>query len=168
MSYLIATLGDRLQAEETYTILEKAGIPLPQIAILGKGYKSADEFGLISTTSIAKKRAISMALWLVPFGFIAGYTFNFITKLTILEGFDPLLNHIVGGIFGAIAGGMGAVFVGGGVGLSLDSEEVVPYRNRLDDGKYLVVVKDEPAISKAQSILAQLPLESLQIYQNEQ
>ena len=46
MNYLIAVLPDRIKAEEAYTALEKAGIPLSKMAIAGRGYKSADELGL--------------------------------------------------------------------------------------------------------------------------
>jgi len=47
MSYLIAVLVDRIQAEAAYTALEKAGIATEKLSILGRGYKSADEFGFI-------------------------------------------------------------------------------------------------------------------------
>ncbi|MGB5769625.1 MAG: hypothetical protein WBM32_07110, partial [Crocosphaera sp.] len=79
MDYLIAVVSDRIKAEEAYTALEKAGIPTSQISILGKGYQTADEFGFIDPGQQAKKRAILMALWLVPFGFVGGYTFDLIT-----------------------------------------------------------------------------------------
>ncbi|GCA86516.1 hypothetical protein MiHa_04510 [Microcystis aeruginosa NIES-2522] len=39
-------LADRIEAEEAAVALEKAGIPQSQVTILGRGYKSADEFGL--------------------------------------------------------------------------------------------------------------------------
>ena len=69
MNYLIAVLSDRLKAEEAYTALEKAGIPQTQVTILGKGYKTADEFGLINPQQQARQNAIRMAYWLIPFGF---------------------------------------------------------------------------------------------------
>jgi hypothetical protein len=46
-NYLVAVLADRIQAESAYTMLEKQGVPLAKITILGRGYKTADEFGLI-------------------------------------------------------------------------------------------------------------------------
>ena len=73
MDYVIAVLPDRIKAEAAYTALEKAKIPQSQISILGKGYKTADEFGLIDPNQQAKQRAIKMAYWLVPFGFIGGF-----------------------------------------------------------------------------------------------
>ena len=141
MNYLIAVLPDRLVAEEAYTALEKANIPQSQMSILGRGYKTADEFGLIDPGKQAKKRAIAMAYWLVPFGFAAGYGFDLITGLDTFSWAGTPGNHIIGGIAGAIGGAMGSFFVGGGVGLSVGSGDALPYRNRLDAGKYLVVVK---------------------------
>lgn len=165
MNYLIAILSDRLQAEEAYTALEKAGIPLDKITILGKGYKSADEFGLIDPNQQAKKRAIWMAYWLVPFGFGAGYTFNAITGLDTFDWAGTPWNHVLGGFLGAIAGAMGSFFVGGGVGLSTGSGDALPYRNRLSAGKYLIIVQGSEALkNQATPILRRFNPENIQGY----
>jgi hypothetical protein len=167
MNYLIAVLPNRIQAEEAYTALEKAGIPLEKIAILGKGYKTADEFGLLSPQEQAKKRAIQMAFWLIPFGFAAGYTFNLITGLDTFDWAGDPGNHILGGIAGAIGGAMGSIFVGGGVGLTVGSGDALPYRNRLNAGQYLVVVTNPDILrAKATDILRQFNPENLQGYEN--
>ncbi len=165
MNYLIAVLPDRIQAEEAYTALEKAGISQKQITILGKGYKSADEFGLIDPNEQAKKRAFIMAYWLVPFGFFAGYGFDLITGLDTFSWAGEPGNHIIGGILGAFGGAMGSFFVGGGVGLSSGSGDALPYRNRLNAGKYLVVVQGSEFLkNKATGILRQFNPENLQGY----
>lgn len=165
MNYLIAVLPDRIKAEEAYTALEKANIPTQQVTILGRGYKSADEFGLIDPFEQAKKRAIMMAYWLVPFGFFAGYIFNLITGLHTLDWAGNPGNHIVGGLLGAIGGGIGSAFVGGGVGLSMGSGDALPYRNRLNAGKYLLVVEGSESLkNKATEILRQFNPENLQAY----
>ena len=165
MKYLIAVLPDRIKAEAAYNALEAAKIPLSQITILGKGYKTADEFGLIDPNQQAKKQALRMAIWLVPFGFAAGYTFNLITGLDTFDWAGEPGNHILGGILGAIGGAMGSFFVGGGVGLSSGSGDALPYRNRLNAGKYLVVVEGSEALkNKATEILRQFNPENLQAY----
>ena len=166
MGYLIAVLPDRIKAEEAYTALEKSNLPQSQMSILGRGYKTADEFGLIDPAEQAKKRAILMAYWLVPFGFAGGYLFNLITGLDTLDWAGEPGNHIVGGILGAIGGAMGSIFVGGGVGLTTGSGDALPYRNRLNEGKYLVVVKGSELIQqKAATILTRFNPENLQGYQ---
>ena len=165
MSYLIAVLSDRIKAEEAYTALEKSNVPQSQMSILGRGYKSADEFGLIDPAKQAKERAMTMAYWLVPFGFAGGYIFNLITGLDTLDWAGEPGNHIVGGILGAIGGAMGSFFVGGGVGLTTGSGDALPYRNRLNEGKYLLVVKGSESIQqKAATILRRFNPETLQGY----
>jgi hypothetical protein len=167
MNYLVAVLEDRLQAEAAYTALEKAGIPTGQMTILGKGDKSADEFGFLDPNQQAKKRALQMAYWLIPFGFAAGYTFNLITGLDTFDWAGDPGNHIVGGLAGAIAAAMGSIFVGGGVGLSLGSGAAFPYRNRLNADKYLVVVRgSENLQQQATAILRQFNPETLQVERN--
>ncbi|MCW6035482.1 hypothetical protein K4A83_04220 [Spirulina subsalsa FACHB-351] len=165
MNYLFAVFPDRIKAEEAYTALEKAEIPPQQISILGRGYKSADEFGLIDPAVQGRKQALFMAFWLVPFGFIAGFTFNLLTEFNLFPWAGALGNHLIGGLFGAIGGGMGSFFVGGGIGAASSSGDALPYRNRLNAGKYIVVVRgSEQLKNQATPILRQFEPESLQGY----
>ncbi len=165
MNYLVAVLRDRIQAEAAYSALEKEGLPLDKVAILGRGYKTADEFGLIDPSIQASKQTKGLASWLVPFGFVAGYVFNVLSGLETFPWAGPLGNHIIGGLLGAAAGGMGSFFVGGGVGISVGSGDALPYRNRLNEGKYLVVVKGSTSLTdQARRTLRQFEPESLQGY----
>lgn len=165
MNYLIAVLQNRIEAEEAYSALEKEGLPMDAVSIVGRGYKSADEFGLIDPTLQAKKQAIMMAYWLVPFGFVAGYVFNILTGIELLAWAGSLGNHIIGGLFGAIAGAMGSFFVGGGAGLVFGSGDALPYRNWLNEGKYLIVVKGSESLTRQSTrILRQFDPENIQGY----
>jgi hypothetical protein len=167
MNYLIAVLCDRLKAEEAHTALEKANIPTSQITIVGKGYRTADELGLSDPAQKARKRAMLMAYWLVPFGFAAGFTFNFITRLDTFDWAGEPGNHILGGLLGAIAGAMGSIFVGGGVDLTSSSDDGLPYRNLLDTGKYLIVVTGSDILKRqATEILHQFEPDNIQNYSN--
>ncbi|MBD2503855.1 hypothetical protein [Anabaena azotica] len=162
MNYLVAVLPDRIQAEAAYLALEKEGI---NSTILGRGYKTADEFGLIDPNLQARKQAKLMSLWLVPFGFFAGFTFSYITGLNTFAWAGEIGNHVVGGLLGAASGALGGVVVGGGVGLVVGGGDALPYRNRLDAGKYLIVVQGTEALSRqATKILRQFEPENLQGY----
>ncbi|MEM9245827.1 MAG: hypothetical protein AAGA67_08830 [Cyanobacteria bacterium P01_F01_bin.153] len=166
-SYLVAVFRDRITAEEAYTRLEKAEFPLEVIAILGKGYKTADEFGLVDPKSQAIKQAKLMAIWLVPFGFVAGVTFSIISELqTFTAWAGQIGNHIIGGILGAIGGGMGSAVAGGSVGLTVGGGDALPYRNLLEAGQYLVVLRDLNGFEtrKANDILRELDPEGVQAY----
>jgi hypothetical protein len=154
MNYLIAVLSDRIQAEAAYTALEEVGIPQTQLSILGKGYKTADEFGLIDPKVEAKKNALRAAIWLVPFGFGGGFVFDYITQLDTFSWAGEPLNHIIGGFLGAIGGAMGSIFIGSSTSLSSENSDAQPLRDRLEEGKYLLVVTGSDAIkSKAAGII---------------
>lgn len=165
MNYVIAVLPDRIQAEEAYSVLEREGLPTKQISILGKGYKSADEFGFLDPNQQARKQSLRMLFWLAPFGFVAGYAFNVLTSIELFPWAGALGNHVIGGLFGAIAGAMGSFFVGGGTGLVFGSGDALPYRNRLNEGKYIVVVNGASNLTnQATRILKQFDPETLQGY----
>ena len=165
MNYLIAVLPDRIQAEAAYSELERQGLTSEQVNILGRGYKSADEFGLIDPAQQAEKGVKRLLPWVLPFGFIAGYAFNVLTAITIVPAIGAVGNHLLGGLFGAIAGASGAYFVGGGVGIASGSGDALPYRNRLNAGKYLIIVKGtEDLMRQATPVLRQFDPENLQGY----
>jgi len=117
MSYLIAVFPDRITAEAAYSSLEKADIPMAAVSVLGRGYQSADEYGLIDPADTAWQQIRLMMLWLVPFRFLAGFSFNAITGLDTFPWAGTLGNQFLGGLLGAGSGALGAFFVGGGVGL---------------------------------------------------
>ncbi|GAC1457632.1 MAG: hypothetical protein NVS2B14_02470 [Chamaesiphon sp.] len=165
MNYLVAVLSDRIQAESAYTALEKQGLPLNKVTILGKGYKSADEFGLIDPNQQALNQARFMSYWLVPFGFLAGTTFSLITGLNTFIWAGEIGNHLIGGLLGAASGALGSFLVGGGVGLAFGSGDALPYRNRLNAGKYIIVVQGSPSLTQqATGILRQFEPENIQGY----
>lgn len=164
MNYLVAVLSDRIQAEAAYSALEQEGLPDNQVDILGKGYKSADEYGLIDPKQQLQASQTRFS-WLIPFGFAAGYAFNILSGIILFPLIGAFGNHVVGGILGAIAGGLGAYFVGGGIGLAVGSGDALPYRNRLNAGKYLIVVKGtEELIRRATPVLRQFEPENIQGY----
>jgi len=165
MNYLVAVLSDRIQAEAAYSALEKEGFAMDKVTILGRGYKSADEFGLIDPNEQAIKQAKFMAVWLIPFGFIAGAAFSLVTQLNTFAWAGEIGNHLIGGVLGAIGGAMGSIFAGGGTGLIFGGGDALPYRNRLKAGKYLIVVKGSETLTRrATNILRQFEPENIQGY----
>jgi hypothetical protein len=165
MNYLVAVLPDRIQAEAAYSALANEGLSNQQINILGDGYQSADEYGLINPNQAASQGIKRELYWTVPFGFVAGYAFNWLTSIQLLPVTDPIANHIIGGLFGAVAGVMGAYFSGGIVGLTVGSGDALPYRNRLNSGKYLIIVKGTDELTRqATLVLRKFEPENIQGY----
>jgi hypothetical protein len=164
-NYLVAVLSDRIQAESAYTMLEQQGLPLDKITILGRGYKTADEFGLIDPNEVAQKQAKLMASWLIPFGFLGGAGFSILTNLQTFAWAGEIGDHVIGGLLGAIGGAMGSVFIGGGGGIAFGSGDALPYRNRLNAGKYLIVVEgSQLLLQQSTTILRKFDLENIQSY----
>ncbi|MBW4456036.1 MAG: hypothetical protein KME55_26945 [Nostoc indistinguendum CM1-VF10] len=165
MNYLVAVLPDRIQAEAAYSALEKAGLPTSQINILGNGYLSADEFGLIDPDKQARKQSTRLLWWLVPFGFVAGAAFNYLTAIEIFPQITRFGNELIAGILGAISAALGATLIGRGVGLTVGSGDALPYRNRLNEGKYLIVVTGNRNLTReATRIVRQFEPENIQGY----
>jgi hypothetical protein len=163
MNYVIATLPDRTKAESAYSALEKEGLPMDAVAILGSGYKTLEQLSAIDPIQQGRKQAKAMALWLVPFGFVAGFAFNLSTNFDLFPWAGAVGNHLLGGLFGAIAGAMGSFFVGGGSSIIIADNNGFPYRKLLKAGKYLVVVSGAPNLTnQATRILKQLKPESIQ------
>jgi len=165
MNYLVAVLSDRMKAEEAYSALESENFDMSTVSILGQGYQSANEFGLIDPANQAWKQVRLMMFWLVPFGFIAGFAFNAITGLDTFSWAGTVGNRIIGGLLGAGSGALGAFLVGGGAGAAFGSGDALSYRNRLNAGKYLIVVRgSEAEVRQATPIIRRSRPENIQGY----
>ncbi|WP_287131093.1 hypothetical protein [Candidatus Cyanaurora vandensis] len=163
-NYLVAVLPDRIQAEEAYMFLEREGLSKEQIAILGRGFKSADEYGLADPVQESEPQIRNLALWVLPFGFGAGFIFNWLTGIYLVPAAGDFINHVIGGGLGALAGLMGSFFTGGWAGFS-QAGDALTYRNRLEAGKYLVIVRGTAALTDwAREVLRPFNPEKLQGY----
>lgn len=164
-NYLVAVLANRVEAEAAYLTLQEADLGIEELDILGREYKSADEFGLINPNNEAIKQVDQLANWVIPLGFAAGYFFNFLTDIEIISWLGELGNHILGGFFGAAAGAFGAFVTGTLSGWTTSSGDAVAYRNRLNAGKYLIIAKGTDAfVEEATRLLRQYGPENLQGY----
>ena len=166
MNYLITVLENKQQAEEAYSVLQQGGISSEEVTILGEGYQSADEFGLIDPNKQASKRAKKLAYGLIPFGFVAGYVFNVLTGIQLFSFTNAFAEHIIGGVLGAASGLLGATIVGGGVGLTTGSGDALTYRNRLNAGQYIIIAKgSDSLVRRATSLLRSFEPEFIQGYE---
>jgi len=165
MNYLVAVLSDRIKAEAVYSALEKNGLPMNKVAILGQGYQSIDEYGLLDPKERTIKQTRLMTLWLVPFGFIGGTIFSVITKLDTFAWAGEIGNHVIGGLLGAVSGAMGSLTMSGGLGLLFGGENAMPYRKQLEQGKYLLVAKGSENLTRqVDRNLQKLDVENIQVY----
>jgi hypothetical protein len=165
--YLVATFNNREQASSAYEQLQTADLPLSHLDLVGSGYKTLQDIKLVDPNQVAWRQATRMLWWLVPFGFFAGFSFNDITKLEIIQQGPSLVNHMLGGLLGAVSAAMGGFTFGGGVQVLIDREKT-PLTKRLKAGKYLVVAQGtDLLIRRASKALQGLPSDSLQFYESE-
>lgn len=67
---------------------------------------------------------------------------------------------------GAASGLLGAIVVGGGIGLTTGSGDALTYLNRLNAGKYIIVAKGtDSLIRQATKLLRQFEPEYIQGYE---
>lgn len=159
MQYLVALLPDRLQAEAAYSALEAAGIPLETVALVGRGYRNVQDYPF----GQGGWRLPLLTYWLVPFGFAAGVGFSVLTGLETFTRWSGVWgNHLLGGLLGALAGGLGSFFVGGGLG-QLSQWGLPNYVQAVAQGKYLVVVQGASLIPKARTILLRYQPQALNV-----
>ncbi len=163
MNYLVAVMGDRIQAEAAYVALEKADLPTKQLTIVGRGYKDLSDLPFEDPNEIGRRRMKRMATWLVPFGFIGGVAFSLTTGLSTFSWAGEIGNHIVGGFMGAFGASMGSVFINGGPILALGKGDSQGYGDRLAEGKYLVIIEgNDGVMRRASPVIKQQNPELLQ------
>jgi hypothetical protein len=164
-NYLVAVLPNRIEAESAYLSLKDARLPIESLDILGRGFKSADDFGLINPNEAAQKQSEQLANGLVPFGFVAGFLFNVLTGIELISWIGPMGNHLLGGVFAAAAAALGAAMTGALTGWTTGSGDAIAYRNRLNAGKYLIIATGTAAFTReATRLLRQHNLENIQGY----
>lgn len=168
MNLVVAVFPDRIRAEAVSVAMEKEGDADARVSIFGKGYLSVEGLGQLDPKQKTRRRVLLMATWLMPFGFFAGLTFSLLVNLDTFAWAGPIGNHVVGGLLGALSGGMGAFFSAGGFTLVGDSQDAFSYRASLEEGKYLVVVRTPDATTtQATLILRQFQPENLRVYEAE-
>jgi hypothetical protein len=165
--YFIAlTFSDRASAQSAYEKLKASELALSHIDLLGTGYKALKDISIKDPNQVAWQQAIRMLYWVIPFGFVAGFSFNDITHLTILEQASPFVNHLIGGVFGMVASAMGGFTFGGGGQFLIDREKM-PFYKRLKAGKYLLVAQGtDLLVRQASRVLQNCPCDSVQFYEN--
>ena len=68
-----------------------AGLQPPPLLLVavGQGETAMEEVAVLNPSFARRRRQRSMALWLIPFGFLAGLTFTQITDLHTFAALGP-------------------------------------------------------------------------------
>ncbi|UFP96359.1 hypothetical protein [Gloeobacter morelensis] len=153
---IIGVYANEPIALEAFRLLQQRGMSPENVAIVGKGYRDADAVGFADPVKVAKERAWKTAGFTGLLGLVFGFLFNWLTQIDIVPD-NRVLSLIIAAILGGLSGLMGGVLVGGGTGLVFESGESIAYRNRIEKGKYLLLVEgNEVLVRTAEQALRSL------------
>lgn len=147
--YLIATISDRIQAEEVHLALQEIGLSEPNLNLFGKGYKTGEDCKDFDPALITKRQMQRMMIFLLPLGFVGGIIFYQTVRIDVLPSLGFIGNTVMGGLLGAASGALGGYITGGGLSLMLDKP--VPYTEQIEAGTFLVVVRDAEDLKMRQA-----------------
>ncbi len=160
---LVSVLANEAEALRAYRILQLGGVSPENMAIVGAGYRDCDAVGFARPTQVARTRAYRTAAFTSVVGAIMGLAFLFTTGIQVFP--NLYLNILLALTTAGISGAVGGFLVGGGVGLVFESGESIAYRNKVNQGKYLLLVEGaESLVIQSEDRLKSAPCESSRRY----
>lgn len=151
---VVVVFRQRDQLEALRQTLAAQRPPLSRLVCIGK---DATPITAVTDLNPAAKRQLRqrrMATWLVPFGFLAGLTFTYITDLNTFAFAGAWSQHLLGGIAGMISGWMGSFAAAASVSSSED-DRIRGLRNRFEEGNWLLFAETAPGADMPWAALQQ-------------
>lgn len=155
LNAVVATYGTHVEAEEAVKKLQRAGIDMHALSIVGKGTHTDEQaVGYYNAGDRMMHWGKTGAFWGSLWGMLFGSAFFMIPGLGPLLVAGPLVAWIVGALEGAVVvGGLSAVGAGL-VSIGIPKDSVVEYELAIKTDKYLLVVHDNAAqVAKAREIM---------------
>ncbi len=139
---VVVVLNDRGRLHRLRDTLAALQPPPSQLVAIGEGETPLPEVVRLDPSAARRARQKGMALWLMPFGLLAGFTFTQITELHTFDALGPWGEPVVGALLGMVSGWMGSFAAAASVPFE-DDDRIRALRNRLEEGSWLLLV--EPA-----------------------
>ncbi len=144
-SSVVVVLTERKRLRQLQEQLAAMTPPPQRLVAIGQGETDIAEVAELNPALARRLRQLSMARWLLPFGFFAGLTFTFITDLDTFAFDGDLGSHLIVGLLGLGSGGMGSFAAAASVTSEAD-DRVRALRNRLEEGNWLLLVESANGI----------------------
>src|SRR6266851_9410074 len=150
---VIAVYPDHASAEDAVRRLQKDGIPMQNLSIVGKDFQSVEQpLGFVTTGTVAKDGAKIGAWTGGIFGLLIGAAFLIVPGVGPVIIAGPLAAALLGGAEGALAGAALGGLTGALVGLGVSKDKAIRYESQVKTGKFLVTLQgDGPQIQRAKS-----------------
>ncbi|HUA66438.1 MAG TPA: general stress protein [Alphaproteobacteria bacterium] len=134
---IVAIYKTHQEAEEAVRELERAGIPIKKISIIGRDFQLREDVQGYYRPSDAAKEGAGFGAW---FGGLFGLLMGFGLFVLPIAGTVVVLGPLAGLIAGAIGGaGIGAL-INALIALGMSKEQALKYQARLQAGEFLVTV----------------------------
>jgi hypothetical protein len=152
---VVAIYGTHFQAEEAVKKLQRAGIDIRTLSIVGKDAHSDEHaVGYYNTGDRMKYWGKTVAFWGGFWGLLFGSAFFAIPGIGPILVAGPLVAWIVGGLEGAALVGGLSVIGAGLYGMGIPKDSVVEYETALKTDKFLLMVHGTASeVEKARDII---------------
>ncbi len=129
-------------AEAAVKALEKAGLDMKHLSIVGTEYRTEEQaIGFYTAGDRMKVWGTRGAFWGGLYGVLFGGALFLIPALGPLVVMGPLVGWIVGALEGAVLGGTVGIFGAALTSIGLPEDAVVRYELAVKAGKFLVLVR---------------------------
>ena len=159
---IVAVYKKHEDAEDAVRRLERAGIPMKNVSIIGRNFQLREEVQGYYRPSDAAKEGAGFGAWFGGlFGLLMGFGFFVFPIAGSLVVLGPLAGMVAGAISGA---GIGAL-VNALIALGMSREQALKYQARLQAGEFLLTVIGTPEeIERARSVIENTGHVDLQNY----
>lgn len=154
-SVVIAAYNTHSGAERAVKALQRAGIDMHTMSIIGKDSHTEERVvGYYNTSDRMKYWGKEGALWGSVWGLLFGSAFFAIPGIGPVLVAGPVISWIVGALEGAAIGG-GITAIGAGLyGMGVPKDSVIEYETALKTDKFLLTVQDTASeVERARSVI---------------
>jgi hypothetical protein len=143
--------------ERLKLLREKLAAQQPPLAVLtaiGEGEIPINEVVQLNPAAARRQRQKNLVRWLLPFGFMAGLTFTYMTDLDTFAFFGEWSQHLIGALLGLGSGWMGSFAAAASVRSEAD-DRIRSLRNRLEEGNWLLLLETANGVEMPWTTLQQ-------------
>ena len=164
---VVAIYDSHSQAEEAVKELQRSGIDMKKLSIVGKDYHTDEQVvGYYNTGDRMKYWGKLGAFWGGLWAILFGSAFFVIPGVGQLVVLGPLVMIIVGALEGALVTG-GLTALGAGLySIGIPKDSIIKYETALKSDKFLVIAHGSTDdVARAKSILESTSKEDLVVHQ---
>lgn len=137
---IVAVYDTHADAETAIRELQKAGLDMKRLSIIGKDFHTEEHAtGFYTTGDKMKFYGTRGAFWGSLWGIFFGGAFLFIPAIGPLVMMGPIVGWIVGALEGAAVGGTAGVLIAALSSIGIPKDSVISYELDVKAGKFLVL-----------------------------